>query len=85
MQMRTTLTLDDDVAVKLERLRETRRTSLKALVNDALRLGLQGMEKSTTTKRKPYRTRSVSLGRCFFDNLDNVAEVISIAEGDDHR
>ena len=83
--MRTTLTLDDDVAVKLERLRESRRTSLKAVVNDALRLGLQGMEKSTAPKTKPFRTRSVSLGRCFFDNVDNVAEVIAIAEGEVYR
>ena len=83
--MRTTLTLDDDVAVKLERLRESRRTSLKALVNDALRLGLRGMEQSPVPKTKPFRTRSVSLGRCFFDNIDNVAEVIAIAEGDDYK
>jgi predicted DNA-binding ribbon-helix-helix protein len=83
--MRTTLTLDDDVAVKLERLRESRRTSLKALVNEALRLGLRGMEQPPAPKTKPFRTRSVSLGRCFFDNIDNVAEVIAIAEGDDYK
>lgn len=39
--MRTTLTLDDDVAAKIERLRKTRDQSLKDLVNDALREGLK--------------------------------------------
>jgi hypothetical protein len=38
--MRTTLTLDDDVAVQLERLRRARDANLKDLVNEALRLGL---------------------------------------------
>ena len=36
--MRTTLTLDDDVAVQLERLRKARHANLKDLVNEALRL-----------------------------------------------
>jgi Ribbon-helix-helix protein, copG family len=38
--MRTTLTLDDDVAAALERLRKSRDASLKDLVNEALRRGL---------------------------------------------
>ena len=41
--MRTTLTLDDDVAVALERVREQRGASLKELVNEALRRGLRDM------------------------------------------
>jgi SpoVK/Ycf46/Vps4 family AAA+-type ATPase len=41
--MRTTLTLDDDVAVQLERLRRSREANLKDLVNEALRLGLREM------------------------------------------
>jgi hypothetical protein len=41
--MRTTLTLDDDVAAALERLRKTCNASLKDLVNEALRRGLKEM------------------------------------------
>jgi hypothetical protein len=79
--MRTTLTLDDDVAAALERLRKTRDASLKELVNDALRRGLKDM---TTGKkqRRPFRTRSVSLGRLLVPSIDNVAEVLAIAEGE---
>jgi hypothetical protein len=34
--------------------------------------------------RKPFRTRSVSLGRCLLENLDDISEIIVIAEGEDH-
>ena len=82
--MRTTLTIDDDVAAELERLRQARKASLKEIVNEVLR---QGLEQMTTPpkKRKPFRTRPMDLGRCLIDNLDNIAEVLAIAEGEDFR
>ena len=60
--MRTTLTLDDDVAAVLERLRKSRSASLRDLVNEALRRGLKDMS-SRTKRRECLRTRSVALGR----------------------
>ena len=36
--MRTTLTIDDDVAAELERVRQARDAKFKDLVNEALRL-----------------------------------------------
>jgi plasmid stability protein len=42
--MRTTLTLDDDVAAALERRRRERGTGLKAEVNALLRAGLAASE-----------------------------------------
>ena len=79
--MRTTLTLDDDVAVALERLRKQRDAGLKELVNEALRRGLRDM--STRPKRRePVRTRSVALGRPRIAGINNVAEALSIAEGE---
>ena len=42
--MRTTLTIDEDVAAMLEQLRRDRKTSLKALINEALRCGLLEIE-----------------------------------------
>jgi hypothetical protein len=41
--MRVTLMLDDDVAAALERVRRTRNASLKDVVNDALRRGLNDL------------------------------------------
>ena len=37
--MRITLTLDDDVAAMIERIRRAREASLKDIVNEALRRG----------------------------------------------
>jgi hypothetical protein len=82
--MRTTLTLDDDVAAALERLRESRDQSFKELVNEALRLGLQTLA-SPSKPREPFRTKVVDLGPCKLANLDNIAEVLAIAEGEDYK
>lgn len=82
--MRTTLTLDDDVAALLSRARKARKAGLKQVVNEALRQGLKGL---LTPPRppKPYRTRVVDAGRCLVGSIDNIAEVISLAEGDNHK
>ena len=82
--MRTTLTLDKDVAVALERLRKARKASLKAVVNEALRQGLGHMA-SPPPARRTTRTRGVSLGRCLVGNIDNVSEVLAGAEGESFR
>jgi hypothetical protein len=82
--MRTTLTIDDDVAAALEQIRKTRKLSFKALVNDALRQGLKEMSRPPR-KVKPYKTKSVSLGRCLVGSLDDISEALAIAEGEDFR
>lgn len=76
--MRTTLTLDNDVAARLERLRDRRRVPLKQIVNDALREGLAHLEDPQPPKR--FRTRVRSLGRPLVGNLDNVEEVLDVVE-----
>jgi hypothetical protein len=81
--MRTTLTIDADVAAALERLRKARDANLKDVVNEALRLGLKQM--ASQKPRKPYRTRVVSVGRPKLDNLDNIAEVLAWAEGEQYK
>jgi hypothetical protein len=82
--MRTTLTLDDDVAARIERLRRTRNVSLKDLVNEALREGLKQLA-APQEKRAPFRTEAVDLGRCLLGNVDNVAEALAVAEGESFR
>lgn len=80
--MRTTLSLDKDVAAALERLRQSRNASFKEVVNDALRRGLEQMATPRSPSRRRFRTRAVSLGRCFVGNVDNIAEVLAVAEGE---
>ncbi len=79
--MRTTLTLDDDVAALIERVRKRRGASLRDVVNDALREGLSRIERSARV-RKTHETRSVSLGACRVGGIDDVAEVLAVAEGE---
>ena len=82
--MRTTLSLDDDVAATLERLRRSRRISLKRLVNEALRRGLDDMGRPRRP-RQAVRTRAVALGRVQIAGIDNVGEALAIAEGESFK
>jgi hypothetical protein len=52
--MRTTLTLDDDVAAKLKKVAQRKRLSFKEAVNATLRRGLSTQELSENRKT-PYR------------------------------
>jgi hypothetical protein len=79
--MRTTITLEDDVAVSLKRLEKRRGMKFKALVNQVLREGIKCMT-APVKKRSVFRTRSVDLGSCRAANVDNVAEVLAVAEGE---
>jgi len=79
--MRTTLTIDDDVAAMLEQTRRRRAASFKDLVNEALRRGLQEMA-ARPKPRSAFRTQSVDLGRVCIPSIDNVAEALAIAEGE---
>ena len=82
--MRTTLTLDDDVAAELERLRKTRDLGRKRLVNEALRLGFRQMAEAPKPK-KPFRTKSFHTGGVLVKSIDNVAELLAEIEGETFR
>ncbi|MBV8844102.1 MAG: hypothetical protein JO307_14945 [Bryobacterales bacterium] len=82
--MRTTLTLEDDVAAMLERVQRERKSSLKEVVNTALRQGLSAMQARPKHNTR-FRTQPIHLGKCYLPNLDNIAEVLAIAEGEDHK
>jgi hypothetical protein len=81
--MRTTLTIDKDVAVQLKRLMRDRDASLKDVVNDALRRGLCDME-ARPKPRKPFRMKTYDGGEFLFP-VDNVAEALAYAEGEDFK
>jgi hypothetical protein len=83
--MRTTLSLDDDVAASLERLRERMHLSHKQLVNEALRLGLARLEQPDERPRQMSYTSPVSLGRPRLPDVDDVSETLALVEGDRHR
>lgn len=79
--MRTTLTLDEDVAVLLEKLRKTQGLSLKRAVNIALRTGLRELT-TPARRRRRFRTSRADLGRCLIGSLDDIAGALAIGEGE---
>lgn len=82
--MRTTLTLDDDVAAALGRIRESRDVTFKELVNEVLREGLQQRQAKHRPK-KLFRTKVWDSGGLLVPSLDNIAEVLALIEGEAHR
>jgi hypothetical protein len=82
--MRTTLTLEPDVAARLERLMRERGQPLRAIVNAALREGLSALERPAR-RRKSFRTTGFDLGPSLVGSLDNVEEVLARIDGESHR
>jgi len=79
--MRTTLTLDKDIAIQLKNLQQKKKAKFKDLVNETLRLGLQQMAAPGPTRKK-FQTRTTSLGKCLLESIDNVAETLDVTEGE---
>jgi hypothetical protein len=77
--VRTTLTLDDDVASKLQA--EVRRSgqTFKQTVNECLRLGLQTRQKPKPVK--PFRIRAKERGLRIGGDYDNAWELLERLEG----
>jgi hypothetical protein len=82
--MRTTMTLEKDVAARLEQVARKRRQSFKALVNEALRAGLSILE-TPAAPPSPFRTTGFDLGPSLVGSLDDVEGVLARVEGDSHR
>jgi hypothetical protein len=80
--VRTTLTLDDDVAMRLQA--EARRTgrSFKEVVNHTLRLGF--VRDGAKAKRFKVHARDLGALRPGL-SLDNIAELTDAVEGSRHR
>jgi hypothetical protein len=81
--MRTTLTIDDDVAALLQRAMARTKKSLKEQVNEALRLGL--CAEPALPRRKRHRTSTYDPGRCLIGSVTSTSEALAIAEGEAFR
>jgi len=81
--MRTTLTLDEDVAQEARLAARRLKRPFKKIINQALRLGLEKIEQPV--KRKPYTTKPRPLGLRKPYRLDNVQELIAQLEGEASR
>jgi hypothetical protein len=82
LDMRTTLTLDPDVAALLRRHMREHKTGLKEAVNRALRKGLQS--DAPALGETPYRVTPWKMGPHLI-SIDCVGEALAIAEAEDHK
>lgn len=73
--MRTTLTLDDDVAALVRRAVKRRAVPLKQVINDALRAGL--MEAAVVPKGEPYFTPPHDGGRVLAGDIRDIGGVLA--------
>ncbi len=80
--MRTTLTLDDDVAAKAKLATMQSGMPFKVVINQALRVGIA--EILAPQPAQPYRTRPHPMGLKAGLSYDNVQELLSVAEGETH-
>lgn len=83
--MRTTLTLDPDVAERVRREVHRQGTTTKALINDALRAGLAMTGKPVHSK--PFRVKPHSFGFRPSVDLDRLNQLVDELESEDfaHR
>lgn len=82
--MRTTITLDEDVAARLKSLARRSGQAFRQVVNDTLRRGLARTARSAASA--PFTVSARDLG-CLRPgvNLDNIADLIEQVEGPVHR
>ncbi|HWD25858.1 MAG TPA: hypothetical protein VG387_01735 [Rhizomicrobium sp.] len=71
---RNTLTLDDDNAIRLERLRAARDVTFKEIVNDVLRKGLAEEERPFRHQEseKPFKIRVFDGGKPNFQTTEEL-------------
>lgn len=74
--MRTTITLADDVAAGIEKLRRERDLGLSEAVNDLVRAGL-----TRDQPRPPFRQRTYDMGLTL--DVANIGEAIELLEAED--
>lgn len=82
MPTRTTLTLDDDVAAGLRRAARSSGRPFRAVVNDALRTGLEAQQARPPA---PFRIAASDLGLRAGMEVDAISELIDRVEGPEHR
>lgn len=72
--MRTTVSLDDDVAAAIDEMRRDRRIGVSAAVNELIRAGLRAPR-----QQRRFRQRTAELGLRI--DVSNVAEALDVLDG----
>jgi len=83
MSIRTTVTLDDDVAIRLKRESQSRGASFRDTLNDLLRAALLGVDNKP--RGRTLRIEPMHMGYKAGLNYDNIESLLEYGEGDLHR
>ncbi len=81
--MRTTLNIDDDVLERARALSAKLHSPFKKVINEALRAGLEQVEKPAN--QRPYVTTPRPMGLSSSVDLNNIQELLAELEGEDAR
>jgi hypothetical protein len=81
--MRTTLTIDPDVAMQAKEAIRLTGLPFKTLINSALRIGIDAVVAPKTAR--PYRTQGHPMGLRKGLSYDNIHELLAIVEKEDFR
>ncbi len=76
--MRTTVTFDPDVYIRLQEVARERGQSIRVVLNDALRKGLLPVQAG---KRKPVTLRVFPMGLRVGLSYDNIGELLERSDG----
>jgi plasmid stability protein len=83
MSIRTTVTLDDDVVVRVRRESRSRGASFRDTLNDLLRAALLGVDYKPN--RRTLAIQPTHTGHKPGLNYDNIESLLEYGEGDQHR
>jgi hypothetical protein len=83
MSIRTTVTLDDDVAARVKRESQSRGASFRDTLNDLLRAALLGA--GNQPRRRTLRIKPTRMGYRPGLNYDNIESLLEYGEGEQHR
>jgi hypothetical protein len=79
--MRTTLSLDPDVAALIEREVDTTQKTMKSVINDKLRRGF-AVRADDDGSRGLELPQPLNLGQPKVQNFDNIAEILELIQDD---
>ena len=83
--IRTTLTLDADVAKQLGHLQEERKMHFRDVVNTALRKGLDQMTAPEPAPQKKCHTPVFHAKRTLIGDLTCASDMLAVAESEDYK
>lgn len=83
VDMRTTLSIDDEVLERARAVTAKLNAPFKAVINETLRAGLGQVEQPA--KHRRYKTKPRNMGLRQGRNIDKIQELLARIEGEDSR